>query len=110
MNIMNGSGLHFRVECLMCGESLVAESDRLNVVVIAAQAHFGVEHREKEGLTGREVLEDKSLIWRIEEPMKTGKMLVRPHKGLSFEGVLKEVTAENAKAANLPPLRVIPIP
>ncbi len=102
MNKMTDTGLHFGVQCIMCTDTLVAESDRLTVVVVAAQAHFLADHGKS--LSGKQVLDDKSLSWRIEEAITAKKMLVRPLEGLSFEAILKEVTKEEKEAANLPPL------
>ncbi len=102
---MTDTGLHFIVECIMCSDSLVAESYRLTVVVVAAQAHFLADHDKS--LTGKQVLEDRSLSWRIEEAITTKKMPVRPLEGLSFEAILKEVTKEDKEAANLPPLKLL---
>jgi hypothetical protein len=103
MNKMTDTGLHFRVECAMCGDSLVAESSRLAVLVVAAQEHFIVDH-DGESLSGRQILESKSLMWQIDEVPKRGKMLVRPLEGRSFRTILSEVTKQSEEAANLPPL------
>ena len=102
MNKLTDTGLHFRVQCIMCEGTLVAESDRLTVVVVAAQAHFAADHDRS--LTGKQVLEDKTLIWRIEEAIVGKKIFDRPLTGLSFEAILREVTRESREAANLPQL------
>lgn len=84
--------VHFGVECLMCSESLHAETNKLVPLVVLVQTHLKTEHDESK--SGKEILQDKRFQWSTS-------------RGIPFD-LLERQTVDQAKEArNLPPIKEI---